>query len=80
MLQDRQIDRALAVDVHDVGLRGEAVTDMRHIAQGDRGAVEDADRKGIEAINRARTGIQLHVVFPLANARGTGGHDDIGGL
>ncbi len=29
VLQDREIDRALAVDVHDVGLRGEAVADMR---------------------------------------------------
>ena len=29
MLQDGQVDRALAVDVHDVGLGGEAVADMR---------------------------------------------------
>ncbi len=28
VLQDRQIDRALAVDVHDVGLGGEAVADV----------------------------------------------------
>ena len=29
VLQDRQIDRALAVDVHDVGLGREAVADLR---------------------------------------------------
>ena len=35
MLEDGEIDGALAVDVHDVGLHGEAVGHCRHVAQRD---------------------------------------------
>ena len=80
MLQDRQIDRALAVDVHDVGLRREAVAHMADIADGDRHAVEHADRQRVEALHRRGAGVELHVVGAVADPRRAGGHDHVGRL
>ena len=53
VLQDGQVDRALAVDAHDVGLRGEAVADLGDVAERDRRAVADADRQRVELVDRA---------------------------
>ena len=54
MLQDGEVDRPLAVHVHDVGLRGEAVADMRDVTECDRRAIEYADWQRIESIDSAR--------------------------
>jgi hypothetical protein len=80
MLQDRQIDRALAIDVHHVRLSGETVGDLADIADGHRHIIENADRQGIESLHRGRAGVHLHVVFAVPEACGSRRYNDIGRL
>ena len=77
MLQDREIDRALAVDMHDVGLGGEAVGDLANVADRDRNSIVDAYGQGVEAIHGRGAGIELHVVRAIADTRRARGNDHI---
>src|ERR1700722_422367 len=58
--------------MHDVGLRRIAVANGRDVADIDRGAVDDLDRKIAHFAGFQRRVVDLDDVFEAADLRGTG--------
>ncbi|MDQ1094491.1 hypothetical protein QE400_003904 [Xanthomonas sacchari] len=67
VLHHRHQHRAIAVDVHDVGLRRRAVADMRHVADEHRGAVDRLHRQVAEFRDVRWRVVELQRVFVLAD-------------
>ncbi len=76
-LSTRQQRGAAAVLPHDVGLRREAVAHVGHVADVNGRAVHHLDRKIVELLHPARAGVQIHVVFELADLGGPGRDDEV---
>jgi hypothetical protein len=64
--------RALAVDVHDIGLRRGTVADISDIAHVDGGAVDGLDRQIVETVDRVRRVVELHAILIGADLREAG--------
>ena len=76
-LHDGQQHAAAAILAHDVGLRREAVAHVRHVADIDGRAVDHLDRQIVELVHGLGAGVQIHVVFELADLGGAGGKDQV---
>ena len=76
-LLDRQQRRALAVDADDVGLRREAVADVRDVADVDRVRADGLDRQIVQLLDRLRAGVQVDVVLGAADLRRAAGQDQV---
>ena len=63
VLQDLHQHGAAAVDMDDVGLRGVAVADLRHIANVDHRAVDALDRQVAQCLDRGRRIVELDGVL-----------------
>ena len=67
VLEHAHQDRAMTVDVHDVGLWRAAVVHVRDVADIDGGAVDGLDRKVAKPLDVARRVVQLQGVFEVAD-------------
>src|SRR4051794_10123977 len=80
MLQNGQISRTLAVDVHHVGLHCKAVGHLADIAYRYGRAIEYTNRQSIEPVHARGAGIQLHIVLAITQPRRARRHDHVGRL
>ena len=67
VLEDGEIGRALAVDVHDAALFGIAVRHLGHVSQQNRRRAHDLDRDAAELRHCVRAGVELHRIVGVAD-------------
>jgi hypothetical protein len=80
VLENGQISRAFAVHVHDAVLHGEAVGNLRHLAQQDRRVSHHFNGNGLEPLHRFRAGIQEHAIVGAPDSRLSRGQNHVRGL
>ena len=76
-LQHRHQGATLAIHVHDVGLRREAVPNVGHVAHIDGRAIDGLDREFVQFRDGLRIAVHLDLVFQRTDLSRAGGENQI---
>ncbi len=75
--EDRDERAALAIQADDVGLRREAVAHVGDVADINGGVADLLDGKIVHLFDLLGAGVEIHVVFELADFGGAGGQNQV---